>query len=146
MSTIGLIAGGGRFPLLFAESARKAGHRVVAVAHRNETDPALADRVDALTWVKLGQIGHVLEALKAGGATRTVMLGAITKRRFFHDAMLNATGLRLLSRVAIRSDDNLLRAMARFLEEEGVPITDPTPFLADRLAPEGVLGRHAPTA
>jgi DUF1009 family protein len=145
VGTIGLIAGGGRFPLLFAESARRAGHRVIAVAHRNETDPALADKVDALTWVKLGQIGHMLEALKAGGATETVMLGAITKRRFFADAMLDATGLRVLARVAIRSDDNLLRAMARFLEEEGVPITDPTPFLADRLAPEGVLGRHQPT-
>jgi len=146
LSTIGLIAGGGRFPLLFAESARKAGHRVVAVAHRNETDPGLAERVDALTWVKLGQIGHILDALKAGGASQTVMLGAITKRRFFQDAMLDATGLRVLARVAIRSDDNLLRAMARFLEEEGMPITDPTPFLQDRLAPEGVLGRHAPTA
>ena len=65
------------------------------------------------------------------------MLGAITKARFFADAMLDATGLRVLARVAIRSDDNLLRAMARFLEEEGVPITDPTPFLADRLAPRG---------
>ncbi len=73
------------------------------------------------------------------------MLGAITKRRFFADAMLDATGLKVLARIAIRSDDNLLRAIARFLEEEGVPITDPTPFLADRLAPEGVLGRHAPT-
>jgi len=145
VATIGLIAGGGRFPLLFAESARRAGHRVVAVAHRNETDPALAERVDAITWVKLGQIGHLLAALKAGGATQSVMLGAITKRRFFADALLDATGIRVLARVAIRSDDNLLRAMARFLEEEGVPITDPTPFLADRLAPEGVLGRHAPT-
>src|SRR5512134_267790 len=145
MSTIGLIAGGGRFPLLFAESARRAGHRVVAVAHRNETDPALAERGDALTWVKLGQIGHILEALRTGGATQSVMLGAITKKRFFADAMLDVTGLRVLARVAIRSDDNLLRAFARFLEEEGVPITDPTPFLADRLAPEGVLGRAQPT-
>jgi DUF1009 family protein len=145
MATIGLIAGGGRFPLLFADSARRQGHRVVAVAHRNETDPALAERVDAITWVKLGQIGHLLAALREGGATQSVMLGAITKRRFFADAMLDATGLRVLARVAIRSDDNLLRAMARFLEEEGVPIVDATPYLADRLAPEGVLGRHAPT-
>ncbi len=145
MGTIGLIAGGGRFPILFAESARRAGHRVVAVAHRNETDPALADEVDAIRWVKLGQLGHLVAALKEGGATESVMLGAITKRRFFADAMLDATGLRVLARVAIRSDDNLLRALARFLEEEGVPITDPTPFLSDRLAPEGVLGRHAPT-
>lgn len=145
MSTIGLIAGGGRFPLLFAESARKAGHRVVAVAHKAETDPALSLAVDAITWVKLGQLGHLLEALKAGGATQSVMLGSITKRRFFTDALPDSTGMRVLARIAIRSDDNLLRAVARFLEEEGVPITDPTPFLADRLAPLGVMGRHLPT-
>ena len=95
MATIGLIAGGGRFPILFAESARRAGHRVIAVAHRNETDPALEAAVDAFTWVKLGQIGHVLEALRNGGATSTVMLGAITKKRFFADAMLDATGTKL---------------------------------------------------
>ncbi len=145
MATIGLIAGGGRFPILFAESARRAGHRVVAVAHRSETDETLAAQVDALTWVKLGQIGHLVAALKQGGATQSVMLGSIAKRRFFADAMLDATGLRVLARVAIRSDDNLLRAMARFLDEEGCPIVDPTPFLQDRLAPEGVLGKHAPT-
>ncbi len=145
MSTIGLIAGGGRFPLLFAESARRAGHRVVAVAHRSETDAALAGAVDAIAWVKLGQVGHVLAALREGGATQSVMLGAITKKRFFADAMLDATGLKLLARIAVRSDDNLLRALARFLEEEGIPVTDPTPFLADRLAPEGVMGKHQPT-
>jgi DUF1009 family protein len=145
VGTIGLIAGGGRFPLLFAESARRAGHRVVAVAHKTETDPALAQAVDAITWVKLGQIGHILAALREGGAHESVMLGAITKRRFFADAMLDATGIKVLARVAIRSDDNLLRAMARFLEEEGVPITDPTPFLSDRLAREGVMGKHQPT-
>jgi len=146
MATIGLIAGGGRFPILFAESARRAGHRVVAVAHKSETDEALAKHVDAITWIKLGQLGHMLEALKEGGATQSVMLGAVTKRRFFTDAWLDATGLKLLARVAIRSDDNLLRAMARFLEEEGVPITDPTPYLQDRLAREGVLGKHQPDA
>jgi DUF1009 family protein len=145
VATIGLIAGGGRFPLLFAESARAAGHRVVAVAHKSEADPALAKLVDAITWIKLGQVGHLLEGLREGGAQQAVFLGSITKRRFFADAMLDATGLRLLARVAVRSDDNILRTVAGFLEEEGIPIVDPTPFLLDRLAKEGVMGRHAPT-
>jgi len=145
MSTLGLIAGGGRFPILFAESARRAGHRVVAVAHRNETDPELEKVVDAITWVKLGQIGRMIGALKEGGAHETVMLGAITKKRFFADAMLDATGLKVVARVAVRSDDNLLSGFARFLAEEGLPVTDPTPYLTDRLAREGVMGKHAPT-
>lgn len=146
MSTIGLIAGGGRFPILFAESARRAGHRVVVVAHVNQADPALERAADALTWVKLGEIGRVRDLLREAGAAEAVMLGGVTKARFFKDAWPDAAGLKLLATIAVRSDDNLLRAFARFLEEGGVRIVDPTPFLADRLAPEGVLGRHAPTA
>jgi len=146
VSTLGLIAGGGRFPLLLAESARRAGHRVVAVAHVRQTDPALEGLVDACTWVKLGQFGKVLEALRSGGAEGVVLLGSITKARFFRDAMLDGLGLKLLAQVAVRSDDNLLRTFARFLDEQGMPVVDATPYLADRLAPEGVLGRHAPTA
>ncbi|HSN90174.1 MAG TPA: UDP-2,3-diacylglucosamine diphosphatase LpxI [Anaeromyxobacteraceae bacterium] len=145
MATIGLIAGGGRFPILLAESARRAGHRVVAVAHVNQTDPALERAVDACTWVKLGQFGKLADALRAGGAEGVVLLGGIAKARFFRDAFPDALGVALLARVAVRSDDNLLRAIARALEERGLPVLDPTPYLADRLAPEGVLGRHRPT-
>jgi UDP-2,3-diacylglucosamine hydrolase len=144
VSTIGLIAGGGRFPILFADSARRAGHRVVAVAHRSETDPSLAEHVDALSWVKVGQLGRLVAALKDGGAEGTVMLGAITKARLFRDAWPDMAGLEVMAQVAVRSDDNLLRAVARHLEEQGLPIVDPTPFLQDRLAPEGVLGKHQP--
>jgi hypothetical protein len=145
VSTIGLIAGGGRFPILFAESARKAGHRVVAVAHRGETDRALEGHVDAIHWVKLGQVGKLAEALKQGGAESCVMLGSIAKRRFFSDAWPDAQGLRILARVAVRGDDDVLRALARYLDGEGTPIVDPTPWLSDRLAPAGVLGKHGPS-
>ncbi len=144
MSTIGLIAGSGRFPLLFAESARRAGHRVVAAAHRGVTDPALAGAVDACAWVKLGQLGKVVGALREAGASRAVMLGAVPKVRFFRDALPDAALLKVVTRVAVRGDDSLLRAIADHLEAEGLPVVDPAPFLADRLAPAGVMGRRAP--
>ena len=145
MATLGLIAGGGRFPLLFAESARRAGHRVVATAFVGQTLPELEGAVDALAWVKLGEVGKLAAALRQGGAEGVVMLGALAKVRFFRDAWLDAAGLKILAQVAVRSDDNLLRAMARWLEEQGLPVLDPTPFLRDRLAPAGVLGRREPT-
>ncbi|HEX2260468.1 MAG TPA: DUF1009 domain-containing protein, partial [Candidatus Binatia bacterium] len=34
MKKLGLIAGNGKFPLIFAEQARKEGYSLVAVAHR----------------------------------------------------------------------------------------------------------------
>jgi UDP-2,3-diacylglucosamine hydrolase len=146
MATIGLIAGGGRFPLLFAESARKAGHRVVAAAHLNQTDRAIEKLVDACAWVKLGEFGKVVDALRDARAEQVVLLGAVTKARFFRDAFPDALGLKILATIAVRSDDNLLRAIARALEDRGLPVVDPTPYLADRLAPEGVLGKHEPSA
>ena len=46
---LGLIAGNGKFPLIFAAEANREGYFVVAVAHRGETDQAIervADEVD----------------------------------------------------------------------------------------------------
>jgi DUF1009 family protein len=145
MATIGLIAGGGRFPILFAESARRAGHRVVAAAHVNQADPALEKVVDACTWVKLGQFGRIVEVLREAGCTQVVMLGSITKARFFRDAWLDALGVKIMARLAVKSDDSVLRAIARTLEELGLPVIDPAVYLQDRLAPEGVLSRREPT-
>ena len=65
MATIGLIAGGGRFPLLFAECARRAGHRGVAAAHLNQTDPALEKLVDGVTG-KRTRSTQVQEAVESG--------------------------------------------------------------------------------
>ena len=91
------------------------------------------------------EFGKIAAALRAGGAEGSVMLGGVAKARFFRDVLPDLTCLKILAQVAVRSDDNLLRAVARWLEEEGFPVLDPSPYLADRLAPEGVLGRHAPS-
>ena len=53
---LGLIAGNGRFPLLFADAAKQAGFTVTAVAHRGETPEELEKRVDELHWIKVGQL------------------------------------------------------------------------------------------
>ena len=62
---IGLIAGSGRLPLLFAQAAQRAGRSVVAIGHEGETDPGLP----GATWVKLGQLGRIAEALRSAALT-----------------------------------------------------------------------------
>jgi DUF1009 family protein len=54
MTPLGLIAGNGRFPFLVADEARRQGRPVVAAAIEGETDPALADHVDRIHWLKAG--------------------------------------------------------------------------------------------
>jgi UDP-2,3-diacylglucosamine hydrolase len=135
---IGLIAGSGRFPLLFAQAAQRAGRTVVAVAHEGETDPALS----AAAWVKLGQLGKIAEILRSAGVTEAVLCGGIRKPKLF-DVRPDWLGLKALARLRSFGDDAALRAIALALEEEGVRIVSPLPLVPDLLAPRGPLARRS---
>ena len=142
---IGLIAGSGRFPALFAQAAARAGRSVAAVAHEGETDVELGPSVASLRWVKLGQLGAIVSALREAGCTEAVFCGGIRKPRLF-DVRPDLLGLRVLSRLRSFGDDAALRAIATALEEEGVRIVSPLPFVQELLAPRGALGRRALSA
>jgi DUF1009 family protein len=135
---IGLIAGSGRWPLLFARAAARAGRDVVAVAHEGETDPALQARA----WVKLGQLGRIVEALREAGCTEAVLCGGIRKPKLF-DVRPDLLALKALARMRSFGDDAALRTIAAVLEEEGVRIVSPLPFVPDLMARRGPLGKRA---
>ena len=146
MTTIGLIAGNGEFPRLFAQNARRLGYLVSAVAHKEETDPTLAEFVDHIHWVKIGQFGRLINALKGDGVTKAVMIGGVKKTHLFSKIQPDIRGLALLRRVVERKDDILLRAIAEELQDEGIEIIESTFGLTDILAEEGVLTTRKPKA
>ena len=144
-SPIGLIAGGGQFPLLFAEAARARGRRVVAVAHVNETLPELEQQADVTCWVKLGQLGRIIKYFRQEGVGETVFAGTITKTRIFHDVLPDFKGLTLWNKIDIRLDDAILRAVAQTLEEEGIRVIASTCYLDHLFFPQGLLSRKKPS-
>ncbi len=139
MERIGLIAGNGRLPFLFARAARERGLSVVAVAHRNEVDPALEAEVAELTWVRLGQVDRILRAFRKAGVQRAAMAGGIGRVRALTEARPDLGAVRILSRLRSLRDDALLRAVADYFEANGVTIVAPTDYLAQALCPEGHL-------
>ena len=143
---IGLIAGGGQFPLLFAEAARRRGRRVVAVAHKNETLTELEDHADVTCWVKLGQLGKIISFFQQEQVKETVFAGTITKTRIFHDVLPDLKGLMLWSKIDTRLDDAILRAVANAIEEEGIQVLASTCYLEHLFFPQGVLSRKKPSA
>lgn len=147
--TIGLIAGNGRFPLLFAREARSRGHRVVAVAHKGETDPALDAEVDDVTWIRVGQLGRMIKTFRSGGVTRAVMAGGIDKVRSLSQVRPDLRGMLFLRRALTRGgqgDDALLRALAAELEGEGVTIVSSTTCLEHLIATPGRIAGPRPSA
>ncbi len=145
MERLGLIAGNGRFPLLFAESARAEGYEVIAVAHQGETPAELEGLVQSITWIKVGELEKMIHAFQAGGVRRAVMAGGIRKAALFENFAPDARAVAFLSRLPQLGDDAILRGVAGELEAEGIAIVDSTVFLGRLLAPEGVLTRAAPS-
>lgn len=145
MSRIGIIAGGGQFPLLFAKAAQDKGRQVVIAAHKGESASEIEEVADRLCWVKLGQLGKIIKFFKEENVTETVLLGTITKTKIFKDILPDFKGLSLWNKIDVRQDDAILRAVAASLEKEGISVLESTIYLQDLLFPKGVLTRKKPT-
>ena len=143
---IGLIAGNGRFPLLFAEAARAHGVEVVAVAHRDETAAEIASLVAEVVWVRVGELGKIIRVFKDAGVQRAVMAGGIRKPRQLSGIRPDLRGAAFLARTRSLKDDVLLRGIAGELERDGITVVASTLFLGDLVPAAGTLGRRAPRA
>ena len=139
LETIGLIAGNGTFPLVFAREARRRGFRVVAIAHRGETEEALESEVDSLVWVRVGQLGKMLRGMRRQGVSRAVMAGGIDKARSLGSLRPDLRGVLFLRRVRAKGDDAILRQLAREFERNGIEIVPSTFFLEELMTTPGQI-------
>ncbi len=145
MERIGLIAGNGRFPLLFAQGARNRSVHVTAVAHVGETLPELGEVVDKIFWIRVGQLGKLIKIFKEEGVRDVVMAGGIKKTRLFTEAWPDFRSLTLLAKIKEKKDDALLRAVAEELEREGITVRESTLYLESMLVKKGPLTARHPT-
>jgi DUF1009 family protein len=146
VNKLGLIAGNGVFPLEVARAARSRGIALAAVAHQNETIPELADLVDEITWIKVGELERIIAVFKGAGVLQAAMAGGISRARLADSFAPDARALQMLARIGRFSDDAVLRGVAAEIESEGIELIDPVPMLPEALAARGLLAGPAPTA
>jgi DUF1009 family protein len=150
---IGLLAGSGRFPILFAEKTRRLAIPVVCVGIRGEAAPELARLVDRFYWTGLARLGRMIRCFKREGVERVVMAGKV------HKVVMHTPWriLRLLPdwrtvrawyrrpRSDNRDDSLLLGVVAEFAAD-GLRFESALDLCPELLMPPGVLTRRRPTA
>lgn len=141
---IGLIAGGGQFPVIFSKAARESGLSVIAIGIEGDASPSLSQHVDRFFSVKLGEVGKIIKLLKTHNARRVVLAGHVDKKRIYSRIKLDWRGARLAMKLLNKNDDALLRIFAEELEKEGITVEPSTLFLRSLIAPEGVLSKRVP--
>ena len=127
------------YPQLLAASARKAGvNKIVAAAFTGETDPALAQHVDLIEWMRVGQLGRLLKFFRDQKVHHAIMAGQIAPKNLF-DLHPDWKALLLLGRLKQRNAESIFAAIADELTKVDVDLLAATTFLEDSLAQTGLI-------
>src|SRR5213079_1519253 len=135
----GVIAGNGVYPRLLADAARKAGvKKLIAAAFTGETDPVLAQHVDLIEWMRVGQLNRLLKFFNEHKVHHVIMAGQIAPKNLF-DLRPDWKALVLLGKLKQRNAESIFAAIADELAKIDVELLPATTFLEDSLAPSGLV-------
>ena len=138
---LGLIAGNRSLPLVLAREARRQGiRRLVAVGFQGETEPALAELVDEMVWLKVGQLSKMIAAFAGRGVRHCVMAGQIAPSNLY-EVRPDLRAMGVLLRLRERNAHSIFGAIADELKKDGVELIEATPWLKPLMpGPDFLLG------
>jgi DUF1009 family protein len=149
---IGLLAGAGRFPIAFAEAARRQGISVFGVGVVGMASDELHNVCDYFTTTSLGRFGRTIRLFKSARIDRIVMAGKVDKTVLFHPYRwirhlpdLRAIHMMLRYARENRKDDTLMLALIREFERDNLVFDTPLNYCPELLVKHGFLTRRKPT-
>jgi len=150
---IGLLAGWGRFPLVFAQKTRSLGIPVICVGIRHEANPELAGLVQRFYWTGVARLGRMIRCFKREGVCQAVMAGKVHKVamhspwrifRYWPDWRFVRFWLNRARRD--NQDDSILLGLIDEFAKDGIRFASALDLCPELLVRPGVLTRRAPTA
>src|SRR5476651_2598387 len=122
LSSLGIIAGNGRYPILLAEAARARGvKRLAIVGFSGETAPEVEKLADSYTKLRVGQLGGLCNYFREQKVRQAIMAGQIAPGNLF-DLLPDFKGALLLARLKERNAETIFAAIADELKKAGVEL------------------------
>ena len=139
-----IVAGRGVYPLALARSARSQGvGRICAIAFRGETNRTIESVCDSVTWIHLGQLSRMIEAIRETACRHAVMAGLITPTQLFRVRMDKAL-LKLLHGLKERNAHTIFGAIGDTIRSAGIEVLEASSFMELYMAPAGQLTDRGP--
>lgn len=124
---------------MLAESARRSGvKRIVVAAFTNETDPSLAENVDIIEWMRVGQLSKLLKTFRENKVRHAMMAGQIAPRNLF-DLRPDWKALLIMAKLKQRNAETIFAAIADELAKIDVDLLPAITFMEDNLASAGLI-------
>ncbi len=142
MERIGLIAGGGEIPVIFAREARKKGVKVIGFAVKGLASPELEGVCSKVHWLGTNQIMKGLLLFAVERIRRIVMLGKIDKSIIYDTVKKDEGELARFKETPDKSDYSILDRVTAELKKRGVEVIDSLEYLSGLLPSKGVLAKR----
>lgn len=138
-----LIAGGGAYPAIMAQSILQKKIKLKIIAFDEETDLSLFSQFqeDDRVMIKVGQVGKLLKSLKKLQAAYVVMAGQITPKKLFRGMQPDLKAVMLLATLKERNAETIFGAIVNQIEKEGTVVLDARCFMDDSLAHIGLMAK-----
>ncbi|MEX0323841.1 MAG: LpxI family protein [Puniceicoccaceae bacterium] len=138
---VAVIAGQRDYPVLTVEAIRAAGVPVRLIAMKGETREELVESFPESdrTTIKVGQIGHMLKALKQMEAKYALFVGQVTPGKLFRDMAPDVKALTILASLKERNAHTIFGAITSEIEGIGVSMLDARAFLDDHISTLGLM-------
>jgi DUF1009 family protein len=136
MAALAILAGGGRLPLLIAESVSARGGTVHLIPIRGEAGPEV-ERYPH-TWVNWGQVGRMIDACKMHGNGTLVIAGRVSRPDLITvrpDFGLIRNIPAIARILGAGGDNNILTRVIALIESQGITVKG-----VHEVAPELVAG------
>ena len=136
---IGLIAGGGSFPLLFAAEAKKADYKLFIVGLEGITSKTIEAHAAEISWFRLGQLNGPINFLKTRGVKKALMAGSVPHMSIFGGILPDLRSARLLLKLKDKKANSILGAIADELSSDGITLVSSATLLEHLLLKPGLL-------
>ena len=144
---LAIICGGGSFPGAIADAVARRGRRPVMFGLKGWADAAVIERY-VHYWIPIGQAGRFFRLAKAENCREVLFIGTvlrppITQLRLDWQTIKAMPGL---VRAYRGGDDTLISGVAKIAESGGLRVVGVKDVAPEVFVPEGILGRHQPSA
>jgi DUF1009 family protein len=136
---IGLIAGSGSFPLIFAAEAKKAGREVFVVGLTGITPKEIEQYAVETRYFRLGQVSAPIDFLKERGVNKILMAGSVPHVSIFGGIMPDLRAAKLIFKLKDKKANALLGAIADELASDGIELVNSATMLEHLLVKPGLM-------
>ncbi len=144
MSRIGVIAGKGYLPVLWAKSAKENGKEVYVYQLFEPADYSWEASVDQVRKVNIAQLDQLIKTLNNDQIKQVVMIGKVEKSILFEGLTLDIRMKKLLGELKDLNDDSIMLGIVNELAEENIKVIKQSINLEHLLISAGVLTNNQP--